>query len=878
MNKRSNSSEDNVIRTLVSGMSRNRYAGAGASELVYPSDHILNYIALNWAAQTVTGTWTKFDEVYKDKSKENNRAKMKGLPYNSDITPEKVYIETVDAENKKNNPFAKSTRRASYNYDKDGFSELGPKWIAYVNSLIENVKENSETSDIAKAREDAQSGLSDLKASGKELPDMTVFAQTYADLRYYRDLVKRHADDIGRVTAYSLFKFDDGTDVTLANDKTKIETYLKENNQFMHPNAVRYFLYQTLQTLKNKHTEYVNKLKDFDDIFKGYDDMFDNPKTQELVETVEDFSGEVNSANPIVRFFKNYEKDIKRYLLNYTSYINDIDEYRVVYPYVIVLEAAIEYIDKLNKSFEIFFGSFETNISEIQRQIKSSEEKYRNRKGNTIRYVCSSKKCLDKFYDRMEFTGNAIEIPDDLCRNIYKKVRTYSQLPDSSKTPNYFKDIFENEIIKHFKNSVEQAYGNEIRMDIIRALEVEAEFEEGIQERRLITEYVKKVIKETKDLAAPFINRPLGEESVPIPACTYNENLYITDNPERNSLIDSELKSFGGEPSKDEEGITKERILFYSAIYGLFPSDLLKFAPAHKSKPGDSEAGEYNKVYFDMINRIGPDPLTTKVITPHLHKYWHLISEMPDICDEEQEMQEKKIYKALILGILYDKIRYEKDGETYKYTLWLLGSKKETPLKVSNGTPCDTFWEVIDALTINPVIVNDLLNTINKEIEIERKANIVNFEKTKFAIGLENLKLQQISNDERKMSIFGIAMAYKITMPADEFIAEQGQMLLETIMESLYEQVEILCPENERNNTYAKLVEDQIKTFKQNIGLYKKDYPSVLKDYLRQLLHVVMVFLHEKGLTQAAENVDKFSKEYFNSAKHDNISSKKEAE
>jgi hypothetical protein len=30
MNTRSNSSEDNVIRTLVSGQSRNRYAGAGA--------------------------------------------------------------------------------------------------------------------------------------------------------------------------------------------------------------------------------------------------------------------------------------------------------------------------------------------------------------------------------------------------------------------------------------------------------------------------------------------------------------------------------------------------------------------------------------------------------------------------------------------------------------------------------------------------------------------------------------------------------------------------------------------------------------------------------------------------------------------------------
>jgi len=432
--------------------------------------------------------------------------------------------------------------------------------------------------------------------------------------------------------------------------------------------------------------------------------------------------------------------------------------------------------------------------------------------------------------------------------------------------------MFDNEILKHFRDSVEQAYGPVIRMDIIRALEVEAEYEDDKHERSLITEYVKKVIKETKELSAPFINQPVGEESVPIPACAYNENLKLPDDPEREELVNNELKTFGGVESKDEEGISKERILFYSAIYGLFPYDLLKFTPPNKSKTGGPDAGEYHKVYFDMINRIGPNPLETKVITPHLHKFWHLISEMPDLNDVEQEQHEKKIYKALLLGILYEKIRYQKIGEKFKYKLRLV---KDTPLNVSNGTPCDTFYEIVDALTCNQMIVTDLLDAVEREIEVERKRNIVNYKDSQFFKGLEKLELEEISNELKKeksgdgalkMSIFGIAMAYKVTMPPDEFIDEQGQVLLETIMETLYEQVTKLCPENERNSIYAELIERQLETFKQNVGLYEKKYPTVIKEYLERLLNVVIEALREKGLTDAADKVDDYSKEYFSAA------------
>jgi hypothetical protein len=182
----------------------------------------------------------------------------------------------------------------------------------------------------------------------------------------------------------------------------------------------------------------------------------------------------------------------------------------------------------LCKSFETFYKSFEANVGEIERQIKSLEEKYRLRKGNAVRYVCSSKKCLDRFYEKMEFTGNAIQIPGDLCQRIYSQVRLFSLSPEI-KTSTFFSDIFDNEILRHFKESVMEAYAIDIKMDIIRALEVEAEYENDIEERSLITEYVKQVINDTKKLSDPFINRPVGEEPVLIHACAFNKKLYLID-------------------------------------------------------------------------------------------------------------------------------------------------------------------------------------------------------------------------------------------------------------------------------------------------------------------------------------------------------------
>jgi hypothetical protein len=864
MNTRSYSSEDNTIRTLAAGQSRNRYAGAGASELLYPSKHIIRHIALNWASQTVSQQWTKFDREFKKQSIENKRDRMKGHAV-KEITIEKAYIDSVDnkVSEDEDDVFSMFVQNSCYDLDKDGRTQTGNKWGKYIDALQEFIKVRAESgqSETENSYEATKSAIESLTTKGF---DARVFIRAYNYLIEYKESVKRHYKEVARNASYQLFKAEREGDITLSDNGTQIESHMKDNSkEFMHPNAIRYFLYQTLNTIEER-TASINKANNVSDgMFKNLDDLFVD---EELgIKTVNQFAKKIDDRNWLERWVKKHQNDIDKFIGDYESQFANITKYKVNAPYAIILKEANKFVKNLSKSFEIFYTSFESKIGEIDRQIATSEEKYTVTKGNTIRYVCASPKCLKELYKKMEFTGNAIQLPDEICRKIYKEVRTHALTPrasaDSSEVKDfsYFNNIFENVIIKHFKDSVMDAYGSDIKVDVLKALEIEAKYEEDTDDRERIADYVKKVIDDTKKLADPFINRPIGEEPVVIESCAYNKNL-MTEDPQRKDFVLSELKTFGGVECEKE--INTETILFYCAIYGLFPEDLLKFSPPLKSLSKNDGAGEYNKAYYDMINRIGPDPLTTPVITPHIHKNWHLISELPDLNDELQKEQEQKIYKALILGILYNCIEYEKVGEKYKYSLWL-GGGKDIQLATSDGSLCDSFYKVIDALTINPVIVNRILDYIENEIDKARQKNVIKYEDSTFYTGVSELVLPELSHDNKKMSIFGIAAAFKATMPPEDFILDHGLMLLKTILETVYEQIEKLCPDNERDNRYISLIEKQFDLFQSNFEFYKKEHPSVIDNYLRELLGVVEEVLSAKEFSEAANKVRERRKNLF---------------
>lgn len=339
---------------------------------------------------------------------------------------------------------------------------------------------------------------------------------------------------------------------------------------------------------------------------------------------------------------------------------------------------------------------------------------------------------------------------------------------DKPKNDSYFLDLFDTAILEHFRNALMRAHGSEIDIDIISALEVEAGYEKEIFNKDEVERYVEDAINSTKILAAPFIEEPIGEQRQPVRACAYNPCLYIKGDINREALVNRTLANNGGVKDND---IEKNMILFYEALYGLRANELSKFAPPSKSETARREGGEYYTAYFDLINQIRPGKGAGEIITPHLDREWHLISKMPDLDEGNQKMIERNIYKAMVFGLIFGKIVYRPIVENERYYRIAIGEETQD-FVVSNHTPCDNYFEILDALTINPIVVKTILSSVEEDIKYE-KLKKIDFSRTLLKTRLEKFKLVEFSGNVQ--SVFDLAMLLKISTPSEDFFEEDGK-------------------------------------------------------------------------------------------------------
>jgi len=846
MNKRSNSSEDNTIRELCKSKGRNRYAGAGSSMLIYPYEDIREYIALHWADQCVSDQWLVFDKQFKEKSIQNNEMRSKGFNV-KDLDPARDYISSLESAGDQKNAFASTLRNMCTRFDEDGLTQIGYKWEDYVGNLKAYIKKVSESGqmDLDQQKQRTQNQLSELHES----IETDLYVEVYGELSKYKNMVIKRIEENARTIAYTMFKSENAT---VTNDKLdyQIETYMRDGmGNFVHPNAVRYFLYQTLYTLRQEKdaTDRINE-KNMK-YFSGFEkNTFDDARTDSKEETVDDLRDKkISLINKITKKPEGWQHDLQD---QYSNYLKVVNEYRVSATYAEVLNEAISYVKNMCDAFQIFYNSFEANVRSIKRSIEKMTEKYEGLKGSTTRYVCASRKCLKKFSSLMPFTGSAISLSSDLCDGIYSKVRQYSMMKEK---PNetYFKNLFDEGIMGYFRDSVMESYSTEIKMDVIGALEKEAQYDQEEFDSDKIDLYVKKCIHETKHLSEPFIEKPLGEQKTIISSNAFNPHLIQAENPKRKYLVESELQNAGGCPDED---IGENMILFYKAIYGLRANELSKFAPAASNATVSRDGGEYYKAYFELVSQIKPKSQETSVITPHIDREWHLISQLPDLDEASQIKQESEIFKAFLLGLLFNKIQYKRISENKTWYRLLLPGCNAEDFVVSNKTPCDSFYEVLDALMINPLVVKGVIQAVDNEIERQcLSCRKIVFEKSIFVERLNNFNLPELGEisekfKDKQMSVFDIVTFLKASTPTEVFRDEDGSSLIKVILDVVYNSMVKLCPPNELNPMFGELIMNQYAIFKDHIEIYDEEWPLSFTSYIDTVLIILYDNLIEKEL------------------------------
>lgn len=856
MNKRSNSSEDNTIRKLAKERGRNRYAGAGASMLIYPFEDIRNLIALKWAKQCVSKQWMAYDYLYKDMCKENEKRRELGMGVREQ-TLSAFYANKIETGAKHDDPFAKSIDRACGRYE-DGVTRIADNWEEYADGVAEKLATdlNDLPSDLNQRFTSARNMVFALEADWED------YINAYTQLQAYKLRSDVYVEEVAQSIGYSLFKGahsnNDG------NEGYKLETYLKNNeNEYIHPNAIRYLLIKILNEFGDSRETAKNSKETNRKFFETFEKQtFDDPDTEEEegVQNLRD-RAEGKGLKKLSKKSSADQEDIKN---KYVKYLNTVKEFRDNSIKEAVYTQGLDYIKGLLNAFEGFYKSLESKVETLDRRIQEIYKKNSSVKGNTVRYVCASAKCLDKIYEKKPYTGSTISIDSQLSKKIYDKILAYALADERPNINRYFSDLFDVDIIGYFEKSVMDNYGEDLDIDIISAIEKEADYEGKYEDEddaySLIQQYVIKTIRDTRNLSLPFIESPLGEAREPINACTFNTSLKPDrgDDSPRAQLIRAELMNYGGAPDED---ISKYMIMFYQSFYGLRANDLSKFAPPEKSITYNRSSGEYYKAYYELVRGIHPEPHKSKEISPHIDRWWHIISKMPDLDEDSQKEQEYNVYAAffwaMVRGYIYitaegsDSMIYQIREERLKMD--------DSTLIVSNGTDCDKFYEVLDAIAIYPELVGKIL----ENVAIDTKADIndsIELEDGILMTGLRNFSLAEPGIGASHLpakSIFDIPMLMKKSAIPELYYERNVVEMLRVEIEEIKRYISNFCTAKELPELAGKVIIDQYHKHLASLEQEKTEHASIYRESLfTKTADIIINALSEIGLKQEARAIN----------------------
>lgn len=837
MNKRSNSSEDNTIRRLCAERGRNRYAGAGSSMLIYPMEDIKNYIALNWAKNCVSQQWLVFDNMFKEMRRRNAQMRSQGLGV-QEIDAATSYVTSVESMASNNDPFARSIVSACKVYDASGLSAISDKWTEYVQALVQKVKadESSGQLDLDAQKATISGEIAGLEG-GKD--SWQNFVQPYQDLVKYKLMIEKRCEDKARTIAYTMFKAS-GDSVTSDKAKHRLETYMRDSNgKFIHPNAVRYFLYNALDLMKKQLSiirEQNRTAKNYFDTFARAnfstdEDTTDNPPVENILG---------KKTNAMNKNLTDEQEDLKAAYLNYLTKANEYRENSIIAE---VLQEGIGYIEDLCRAFQNFFLSFDVRVADIDRRLIGIAKKYENTRGMTARYVCVSPKCLSGMLDQMPYTGSSISLDGTLSEEIYNRVRKYSLLParkeangsnDESFNGSFFNELFENGILGYFRDTLIENYGDFVDLDIISALEAEARYSQDQYDTAMVEEYVKKAIRSTRALSCPFIEKPLGEEKDPIDACAFHPCLDPHDGSFRSRLIERELKNAGG---VEDDDISKNMILFYQSFYDLRANDLSKFAPPEHSETSSRDGGEYYKAYFELIESIHPEAHRSKAITPHIDKWWHVITKIPDLDDGNQIMQEQRIYSAFFWGMIggyVDLFDVGSDKRAYRLKVDELNMDDGNDvLVVSNGTPCDHLYEVLDAFAIYPELVRKILERVDA-LTIADVDKGTPIEEGLLVSCLNSFRVREypLYRNNGIRSIFDIPILMKKSLKSEAYSEDSVLHILRSEIEEIRKYLCHFYSEKELPEVMGRIIKEQFEMYLADLEQNDIGHKSIYNDYL----------------------------------------------
>ena len=837
MQKDAFSVEDNIIKELANpgNYGRNRFGGIGASVIRYPYEDIADYIAYNWAIDSIGGDgeaakWSKYDNVYAAKALE---ARKKDLPESERPKREDVYVQVLGAAS---DNFSKDLRSRYLN----GASKRVKQFFdALAAEMHECLNRNSA---ISSAKNDA-SGLAeeiDYSANPEERSRAT---ENLGKLRDYETMVRMNAKRVAESNAESIFQNEKAT-IVEKRDYT-LEALLKNaQGEICHPNAARYMLYQ----VKSEITKRVNTLTaEISDIIEpelqNYSpeasdvstfDVKGNKKKEKNFDELcaaaveNDEAGLLKKLGGSEQVYKQLNELFPAYynaITNYGNRIAELEAYKI----------GVEYVKELCEMYERFFRTFGEKVSALLRKQEDLVEALKFSKGDSEYNICSSKDILEEL---ARSTGGQREegamLDSELNGKIFDAIKKNVLFEREIRNQDIVEvdrrvDVFDDILLGYFKEDVRRNCEG-IDLNVIQAMAMEKRVSARIKlreqqdgdtklfenvSREDCLRYIGETVAMGSRLAAPSIQRLRYVEPREINLCAYNKSLDDMRDYRMSTLFPKGVSATGC------DSISRYELHFFNALYNMTPDKLSKFACASVTETVRRKAGLYHNAYLTYSRNIGPDSTKDMLISTHIDKRWDSISVMPELDFEFQARQMMNIHQAMIYGLVHRAITYRPFSlaaggkKVYKYQA---SDERYTDMIVSNGTLCDEFYEILDSLYISSALVCDV--SVIKDMK--RKRDYVrnsNYGDTAFAKDLSTFQIEAVH--EGPTSLFEIPLAYYNSLPNSIRFTGEIASLVDAVIKTFHDELSLWENDEDVRFLLCEILKEQFLLLMENYRKYK---------------------------------------------------------
>lgn len=622
-----NSKEDNMPKFLAEQMQLLkakkfcRFGAIGCGEIVYPYNSLRSYYALRWAIDTMSNHWKKYDVVYFEKDREEQEKRKRGKK-SQKINRAEEYVNAIKLA-ERNDMFAEEIRETCR---RDGYDS----WELYltavskeIGSYIQNLK-NEREHDSINGDGLFERHLQEVQANNiKRQEKNATIREVEALFEQMQSNIRQYLDENGRYISKNLFTYNPDGEPYKPCD---FVYWVNSEDGFIHPNAVRYFLYNLIKSVGIRKLNLDKEIKSREQSVQCIK-KYSNNKTKIKGSSLVKWAGDYQKARAAL-----YEK--AHILLEQQC-----------------LDCLEEYAAHLIRAYEEFYEYYSDMLHHFEDEVANIEQELDRQSGISSFYVCADASCRDivfkKLQDRREYT----HIESALSAFIFRLLQEPVQ---ADRMKRFFP-----EIKQYWIDGVEKEFKELLDVNILHALKLEEEYKTGC---KLDAENIKELIKQAKVvLEAPLVRYVTRKETREIGFCCFNSVLE-SERGIYKEVVDWLLQTQG---ISDPYYCSPYQMIFYCSIVGIEAYDVLEFYHGRENSIIDD--GEAFLHYEDSISNIVLNDEGGPVLVPHIDRKWYSYLNLPDTHKETQYKKEINIAMMFLDAYISGKLVCDMDKKGFHY-------------------------------------------------------------------------------------------------------------------------------------------------------------------------------------------------------------------